>query len=65
MTDLITTLLAEAEALQDIADELHDAAASAESEALAAWRVYDEAVNDVEDALTPSEPLDTRFENAV
>lgn len=54
MSELTTVLLSKAERMQNVADELRDAAASAESEALAAWKAYDDAVADVETAATPS-----------
>ena len=47
MSDLVVELLKEAERLQDIADELRDAAASAESDALEAWKAYDDVVEDI------------------
>jgi hypothetical protein len=62
MLDLIALLRA-AEYLQGVADELRDAAASAESEAVAAWAAYDQAVADVESAVSGKDEDDYRFED--
>jgi hypothetical protein len=56
MSDLVMQLLAEAERLQLEADDLRDVAADAESQALDAWRAYDQACDDL--AESPEEHED-------